>query len=349
MRTFAIAMLVSGIVGLPALAAPKKEPIDEAIEKGLEFLKNNQDASGCWKDSSNNKSPALTGLSLMAFLSAGHVPGEGKYGEVSAKAVRWLLDNQLPNGLIATQGHGEMYHHGICTLALAEALGMTDGKLADQVRQKLQKAIEIILVAQKTTGTNKGGWRYQVTSVDADLSITVWQLMALRAAKNLGCDIPPERIEWAVEYVKRCRDGNSGGFTYQAGSGSPSASRTGMGILALEICGKEWHKTREALKAGDYLLSRPPRWGEQHYYYAVYYSSQGMFQLGGNYWESFKPKLHKVLLDNQKDSGAWVGGDSSDSRIGPNYCTSMSVLALTVEYRFLPIYQRGEEREEKPK
>ena len=32
---------------------------------------------------------------------------------------------------------------------------------------------------------------------------------------------------------------------------------------------------------------------------------------------------------------------------GPNYCTAMAVLALTVEYRFLPIYQRVEEPAEK--
>jgi hypothetical protein len=334
----------------PALpAAPKKEPFDEAIDRGLEFLQRNQDPDGAWRDG-NNKSAAVTGLSLMAFLSAGHVPGEGRYGETTTKAVRWLLALQRPNGLLApSEGQYEMYSHGICTLALAEVVGMTDGKLAEEVRRKLQKAVELILIAQRTSGDAKGGWRYRVAGSDADLSVTGWQLMALRAAKNLGCDVPPERIELGVQYVKRCHDALSGGFCYMPGTRAPSASRCGTGILALEICGKDQHRCEESLKAGAFLVQYPPRWNEAHFYYAVYYGSQGMFQLGGNYWELFRPKLHKVLLENQGNNGAWVGGDPSDSRFGPSYCTAMAVLALTVEYRYLPIYQRGEDREEKPR
>jgi hypothetical protein len=30
-------------------------------------------------------------------------------------------------------------------------------------------------------------------------------------------------------------------------------------------------------------------------------------------------------------------------QLGPTYGTAISILALTVEYRYLPIYQRGEE------
>ncbi|MGE3809418.1 MAG: hypothetical protein AB7K24_32545, partial [Gemmataceae bacterium] len=85
-----------------------------------------------------------------------------------------------------------------------------------------------------------------------------------------------------------------------------------------------------------------PRWGQGHFYYGVYYCSQAAFQLGGNEWSYYRPRLHKVLLGNQKSNGSWNGGDS-DARFGANYCTAMAVLSLTPEYRFLPIYQRGED------
>src|ERR1019366_3174353 len=132
----------------------------------------------------------------MAFLSAGHVPGEGRYGETVEKGIRAVLKAQHENGLIAADGGQEMYHHGISTLMLAEAAGMTDAKLGDEIRKKLVKAVAIILKAQRTGGENeRGGWRYHVAPGDgADISVTGWQIMALRAAKNVGCDVPAENI-----------------------------------------------------------------------------------------------------------------------------------------------------------
>ena len=180
----------------------------------------------------------------------------------------------------------------------------------------------------------------------SDISVTGWQIMALRAAKNLGCDVPPESIDRAVAFVKRCQDPGSGGFRYTPHSGT-TIPCTGTSILGLELCGKDRHHSPEALKAGAYLLQHLPRWGTPHFFYSIYYCSQATFQLGDNYWSFFRPHLHEVLLRNQKDSGCWVGGDFDGQVYGPDYCTAMAVLALTVEYRYLPIYQRGEEPGEK--
>jgi hypothetical protein len=166
--------------------------------------------------------------------------------------------------------------------------------------------------------------------------------MALRAAKNVACDVPPKSIEQAVKYIKACYAASSGGFSYMARLNHATAACTGTSILCLELCGKDTHHADESLKGGSYLLKHPPRWGEVHFYYSVYYGSQAMFQLGGNYWTAYREKLHDALLTNQRDNGSWAGGDS-DGGYGPAYGTSMAVLALTVEYRYLPIYQRAEE------
>src|SRR5205814_1665075 len=115
----------------------------------------------------------------------------GKYGQTVEKGIRWVLGRQQPNGLIATEYGHEMYHHGIATLMLAEVAGMTDGELGREVRKKLEKAVALILKAQRRTGAERGGWRYQVAPVNgSDMSVTGWQLMALRAAKHLGGDVP---------------------------------------------------------------------------------------------------------------------------------------------------------------
>jgi hypothetical protein len=336
---------------LPGAAQPpaKDGPVDRAIDRGLQNLKALQSkVDGSWRGPGTMENPAITGLAVMAFLSAGHVPGEGPYGEVLENGIRWVLRKQAPNGLIAAAGHQEMYHHGIATLMLAEVAGMTDGELAKEVRPALEKAVAIILKAQRTRGEDRGGWRYHVAAIDgSDISVTGWQLMALRAAKNLGCDVPAENIELAVEYIKRCQDGRTGGFNYTT-HGPLTVACTGTSILGLEICGKERHHTPEALRAGSFLIQdrNLPHWDQQHFFYSVYYGSQAAFQLGGNYWSVYRPRLHEVLLRNQNASGYWEGR-AADSRFGRSYCTSMAILALTVEYRFLPIYQRGEEPTER--
>ena len=339
MRTVALSLFyLFWPAGAGAQVVPSSDKLEESTRRALVFLKNMQEKDGCWTYV-NEKSHGITSLAVMAFLSAGHVPGEGPYKATVDKGIAWVLANQQPSGLLAANGGHEMYQHGISTLMFAEVFGMTDPARARELKPKLEKAVQVILRAQKTTPTpHRGGWRYTVDSHDADMSVTGWQLLALRAAKNVGCDVPGERIDMAVEYVQRCRDSSSGGFCYTPFGGA-TVPCTGTGILALEICGKERHHSREALQAGTYLLKHPVAWNDGYFFYGVYYSSQAMFQLGNNYWNAYRPQLHKVLFDNQQANGSWIGQSEGYS---PSYATAMAVLALTVEYRFLPIYQRQE-------
>lgn len=341
MRTLLAALSLSLIapLGMSAEEDEKNnEKVDAAIEKALRYLKRTQNRDGSWSAHGNRGNPAISSLAVMAFLSSGHVPGEGPYAETIEKGIQSVLKFQKGNGLIADNAGHEMYHHGICTIMLAEVVGMTQGKLAQEIRDRLEKAVEIILKAQRQNrSSHRGGWRYRVSGTDSDISVTGWQIMALRAAKNVGCDVPPERIDLAVAYLKRCQDRRTGGFRYSP-YGGVTVPCTGTSILALELCGKQHHHSKEALRGGAYLLRYPPRYNGRFFFYSIYYCSQATFQLSGNYWSFFKPKMHKVLLDNQRSTGEWRGGS-----YGYNYSTAMCVLALTVEYRFLPIYQRGNE------
>jgi len=352
MRSILLSLvLLSAASPASAAEVPERDAaVDRAIERGLENLQAMQDKTdGDWRDRHGRPNPAVTGLAVMAFLSAGHLPGEGRYGATVEKGIRWMLRKQQANGLLATDGHQEMYQHGIATLMLAEAAGMTDAELGKDIRKGLAKAVAIILKAQRTKGNDRGGWRYRVAHVEGtDISVTGWQVMALRAAKNLGCDVPADAIERAVEYIKRCQENRSGGFRYRP-DGALTLACTGTSILALEICGKEHHHCHEALRGGAYLLREPnlPEARQQWFFYSIYYGSQAAFQLGGNYWTVYRPKLHEVLLRMQNGSGFWDGNSSDAQQGGRAYCTAMAILAMTVEYRFLPIYQRGEEPMEK--
>jgi hypothetical protein len=335
--TLLISLLaLSASASRPAAAEP--DEVDRSIARALTFLKTMQESDGSWRAASE-KSSAVTSLAIMAFLSAGHVPGEGPYSETVDKGIRWVMNTQRPDGLISGNFDQEMYHHGISTLMLAEACGMTDVKLSRELKPRLEKAVAVILKAQRMEkNQHRGGWRYHAFGTDADVSVSGWQILALRAAKNLGCDVPQERLALALGYLDRCRDPASGGCCYMPG-GRVTAACTGTGILALELFGKERHDSRDALQAGAHLLKQGLSWSSEYFFYTVYYGSQATFQLGQNYWNVYRPRLHKVLLENQKANGSWVGGEG----YGPSYGTAMSVLALTVEYRFLPIYQRGKD------
>jgi hypothetical protein len=343
MRRLATSAVLLLLLAVPAFGQAKaKDRLADGVDRGLAFLALLQEKDGAWV-SSGIRSPAITSLSVMAFLSAGHVPGEGPYQANLDKGIRWVLAQQRPDGLFGTQDYGEMYHHGICTMMLCEVAAMTDAKLSAEIKPKLEKAVKLILKAQRTEpGVYRGGWRYRIDGNDADISVTGWQILALRGARNLGCDVPAQRIDLALGFVQQCRDPRSGGFTYIPGGGVTNAC-TATSILALELCGKERHHSREALLAGSFLLKTPQQPNDPHFHYTVYYSSQAMFQLGNNYWNVYRPQLHKLLLDSQQRNGSWL----TNEPLGPSYATAMSLLALTVEYRLLPIYQRNEEPEAK--
>ncbi len=351
MRIFIVLfVLVVVLLPTPARTQPllKKTPVDESIDKALEFLANTQNKTdGSWTSGRSGRSVAVTSLCVMAFLSAGHVPGEGKYAKNIESGIRWVLSMQQPNGLLANDGGHEMYHHGIATLMLAEVCGMVDKELAKEVKRAVEKGIAVILKAQRTDEVHGGGWRYRIEHVGgSDISVTGWQVMALRAARNLGCDVPAEVIDRAIAFIKRCQETRTGAFRYMPYQFT-TVPCTGTSILALELCGKNEHKSPAVLAGAAYLIRNDnlPRWNSGHFFYGIYYGAQATFQVGGNYWKTYRTRLHQVLLRNQSSTGSWLGGN--ESTYGANYCTSMAVLALTVEYRFLPIYQRGEEPNEK--
>ncbi len=323
--------------GAKALANPAA---DAAIRRALEHLKTTQKRNGAW-DGGFGEATSITSLAVMAYLAAGHVPGApGPYRDAVERGVRYVLDHQHADGMLVSNNRGgPMYCHGISTLMLAEVAGMIpDVALAERVHKALSRAVDVIVKSQdvKKGTAHEGGWRYQPNSNDSDISVTGWQVMALRAARSAGCAVDSTRIDRAVRYLKRCAV-KDGGFAYQPGQG-PSNPRTGVGILALEICGT--HLTPEAVAGSKYLLKHLPQWGSGYFFYEAYYCSQAMFQVGENASQGYQRRLASILLEHQQQDGSWLSGDGNDQSAGRNYCTAMGVLALAVEYGYLPIYQR---------
>jgi hypothetical protein len=295
---------------------------------------------------------AITSLCVMAFLAKGYTPGVGPYGKVINRGIDFVISQQNQNGLLVggRQARGPMYSHGISTLMLSEVSGMVDPPRQKKIDQALAKALKLILSAQrvrKRKDKDEGGWRYNPTANDADISCTGWQLMALRSARNNGAPVPKEAIDKAIKYILRCRE-RSGGFCYQSGDAPGKArgaglGRTGTALLCLELTGQ--HGEKVTLEAGNWILNaigyraggKGGKRGikDSHFFYATYYASQGMFQLGKEHWEHWAEVMYPQLLKMQSEKdGSWSG------KISDTYSTAMCVLAMSVVYRQLPIYQR---------
>ncbi len=314
--------------------------LDASIARALDYIAKQQEPTGAWRIDSYGECTAATSLAVMSFLSAGHMPGEGPYGVQIDRGIRWVVEHQEPNGMIVhRRSHGPMYSHGIATLMLAEALGVVDEADAAPVRKALERGVLLILESQAVSKDRRhaGGWRYQIDSRDSDLSVTGWQVLALRAAKDVGCDVPAEAIDAAVEYVKNCGVRDNRGFGYQPGSGQ-TPTLTGTGITALEVCGA--HHTPEAVGGAEWLQEHPLRPDSNYFFYGVYYTGVGMFKMGGDYAQRNHRHLVDMLLPMQDANGSWESPHGQERGCGRVYSTGLGVLALTVEYGYLPIYQR---------
>jgi len=322
--------VVSAAVLILALAPPSAEgaipaQVQAAAEKGLDYLAKTQLPDGTWPDQ-YGKSPAVVGLVAMAFMAHGDEPGRGKYRDVLDRAIDYILNNAKASGLISREGSQPMYDHGFAALALAEAYGMSK---SEGLERALLMAVRLIERVQNP----QGGWRYQPRPADADITVTGCQLMALRAARNAGVNVQSEVVRRGLEYVKACAC-SDGGFAYQPGGGSGKA-RTGIGVLLLQVLGEP--DSPLVASGADYLLRNLPQAGETYFYYGLYYCSQAMFQKGGEHWKTWREKMLEALLPIQIEDGSWPErGDPG----GKTYSTAMAILALEVEWRLLPIFQR---------
>jgi hypothetical protein len=312
-----------------------KPETQAAIDKGLAWLADRQGDDGAFGDSRStlgyHRNVAVVSLAGMAFLSSGSTPGRGPYGQHVGRAASYVLAATDESGFIcdpAHTSHGPMYDHGFATLFLAECYGMSPDS---EIRDKLSRAVKLIVSTQNLDG----GWRYQPKASEADISVTICQVMALRAARNAGIFVPNETIDRTIDYVKRSQNAD-GGFMYMLTGGESRFPRSAAGVVALYSAGI--YEGDEIKRGLEYLAQHPPAAEDfrahTHTMYGQYYAVQAMWQAGGEHWQKWYPAVHDVLLRLQQDDGSWM------DLICPEYGTAMACIILQMPNNYLPIFQR---------
>ena len=317
----------------------------QAIDRGLAYLARSQLDEGSWGDRLQySGNVAVTSLGGLAFMAGGHQPGRGPYGKIVTKALQYVLsqENDKPHGFLYHHGgntHGPMYSHGFGTLFLAEAHGMVaDRELRRRVRETLGRAVKVILNSQN----EEGGWRYQPYKDQADISVTICQIMALRAARNVGVEVPKSTVDNCVKYVHACQAPDSGGFRYFKQGGPAGFARSAAGVAALYSAGE--YDSPQVKSGLRYLMQYKPagqvlfrRDYDIHYYYGHYYAAQAMWTAGGRYWADWFPAIRNELVARARlrGDGAW-----NDPTVGSDYATAMACIILQIPNNYLPIMQK---------
>lgn len=356
---------------------------EKAVADGLKFLALHQNAAGHWSlnrfnrdartaplpagkvvgdnsqpGTSRENNTAGTAFGLLPFLAAGitHKPSKTPklvdYTKAVDRGLKYLMGKQSKSGNDKGFFGGDMYSHGLATIAICEAYGLTSDA---QLKVSAQLAINYIVSAQDPTG---GGWRYQARA-PGDTSVTGWQVMALKSGQMAGLSVPKLTLDKSMAFLDSCESSGKGGYGYMPGTPETSAM-TAVGALCRQFLGVQ---PRSASLLGSIAkIKKPENSPSSSNLYYVYYATQVMHHVGGENWQYWnlgpdgtgKGGIRDTLIRRQDkgeggregQAGSFAGNEHVGGRLGG---TSLSLLSLEVYYRHLPLYRRdvGEVKAEK--
>lgn len=338
---------------------------EASVEAGLLWLVKAQSPDGAWNakqfgggtetqalgehrhGTGDRADTGVSGLALLAFLSAGHTHFEGDHRQTVERGLSFLIQSQMPSGDLSgpkqigqepSVMNARMYCHGIATLALAEAYAMTHD---EQLKPALIKAAQFTINAQDVRG---GGWRYRAGDA-GDLSQFGWQAMSLRSIERSGIAVPVEVKRRMQRFLDSCAAGSLGGLArYQPGQGPATETMTAEALACRLIIGYPLSAQAQR-EAKSMIMSQLPGAKQDNVYY-WYYATLALFQLQDADWMRWNQALKQRLLTTQlpaydEQAGSWNPDPLWGGYGGRVYSTAMSCLCLEVYYRYLPMYQQS--------
>jgi hypothetical protein len=327
---------------------------EAAVALGLGWLARHQEADGRWKldgrfpDKGNANDPAGTALGLLPFLGAGKthkLKKDNPYDMVVEKALRYLIAIQNKKDGSFSR---DMYAHGLCTIALCEAFGLSQDY---NLKKPAQQAINFIVSAQHAAG----GWRYSPGQA-GDTSVTGWQIMALKSGLMCGLDVPAASLRKAQNYLEQeVLHSQTEGYGYTDGANA-TKTMTAVALLCRQYLQGWGSGNLRMIKGVDnYIKPNFPKAEVKDVYY-YYYATQVMHHFGGDEWKNWNNKNRDLLVNTQnKDRarpevwGSWAPtGDQWGQTGGRLMVTSLNILSLEVYYRYLPLYYRDNGAKNEP-
>ena len=327
------------------------------IVLGLTWLARAQSRDGSWDaqawGGARPYNVGMTGLALLAFHGAGYTADRGRFKETIHRGLRWLHTHQRPDGSFPWT---TFYEQGIATMAVAEAFAMTN---SPSVGRMAQHAVDYICKVQP----DHGGYRYggAVPRGEGDMSVTGWQVMAIKSAQCAETlDVPEQAVERARAFLRNAAR-NYGTSSYIISSPSPgSLAVTSVGMICRIFMDNEGDFDDDINAAATTLVSKETDNGKAIYggsskelttdLYYTYYSALAMYQAGDEHWrlwrKSYYDPLRAAMIRQKLDrDGRYIRGSWDPAKYkwakqgGRIYTTAMAVLSLEVPFRYLRIYR----------
>ncbi len=351
----AIALGLEGRANQNASPGNESEPSDfitadvqRVIDRGLKYLMNTQSRDGSFGDRIQfHGSVAITSLAALAMMSAGHLPGRGTFGGSVQRALLYVLSREkkgAPDGFLHNDQNNRqvgMYDHGFGTLFLSEVYGMVpDLDLQKRLKGTIERAVQLI----ESTQSGDGGWRYEPMKMPPDVSVTICQIMALRAARNAGFAVNKPVVDKCVKYVRSCQNPD-GGYSYFSAGGDSGFARSAAGLVALYSAGI--YEGKEIDRTLKYLTQFKPNMPmarreipDMHWYYGQYYAAQAFWTAAlrkPSYWNDWFPAIRDELMWRARNraDGSWT-----DALTCNHYATAMALIILQIPNNYLPILQK---------
>jgi hypothetical protein len=331
--------------GLAARGKGGSPASEAAVERGLAWLALHQANDGSWRfdldgcrcegacrdPGTLSSTTASTAIALLPFLGAGSTHLEGRYQETVSRGLYYLLSRMQSTPRGGDLCEGTMYGHGIATLVLAEALGMTGD---DLLRKPCRDAVRFIETSQDLHG---GGWRY-LPGQAGDITVTTWQVAALRSAGLAGVETSSPTFEGARRFLDSVATQKGAAYGYRTPAAAPCTSA--IGLLCRMYTG--WGVDEEPLQRGITTLARPGP--KPHAIYQNFYLAQALIQSDHPVWPRWNSRNRDQIVALQSrvghETGSWFFADRETAPGGRLAHTALAVLTLEVYYRLLPIYRQ---------
>ncbi|MEC8929742.1 MAG: prenyltransferase/squalene oxidase repeat-containing protein, partial [Verrucomicrobiota bacterium] len=319
------------------------EKTEKAIMTALDWFTRHQHPEGYWSIKPRTKSlttsTASTGMAMLCYMGWGAKHNQpGPYQAPLNKAVQWLHKQTKENGDMRGSG-GDMYAHGIAAIALAEAYSVSkDPKLRNAV-------IRMVDFTVRAQNPKTGGWRYNPYSRayrdPGDMSVTGWQIMALKSARLAGVKVPELAFQRAKMFMDRVGGGpHRARYGYSGSAFNPSMTAEAM--FCQQLMGLPPVHPRQIESAAAMVPSQLPTMNGQPNYYLWYYGTLALHQHQGMKWKLWNSAMRPILMKRQtqagRDAGSWAPNGTWGGRAGRVITTAMATLSLEVYYRYLPMY-----------
>ncbi len=320
----AAAALVLLLGGLWLFGAKSTDPGRQAVA----WLCRTQEPDGSWSAAKwgGNKQfeVALTGLSLITLLD-----GASGGNPAVERAIAYLIRQQQADGQFGDRFSASPYNHGIATLALAKAY---ETRKNERLRLALDRAVAVICACQQADG----GWGYQTEArSEANLSITLWQIEALRHAAAQGWTQARPNVERGLRWMTDVAS-DDGSFGYQRrGDTQVDASQTLTAMGAMSLLDPV-HAVlvspgrRQAIKAQMQRLAATP--GPDMDYYRRYFLAAALKKMDEESAHRGLAEIRHELVTRQikhgTEVGSWKADDRWSSSGGRIYATAMASLSL---------------------